>query len=32
VVAGDDPGSKYDRAKKLAVKVINEEEFRRMIV
>jgi DNA ligase (NAD+) len=27
VVAGDDPGSKYDKAKKLGVKIINEKEF-----
>jgi DNA ligase (NAD+) len=27
VVAGDKPGSKYDDAKKLGVKIINEEEF-----
>jgi DNA ligase (NAD+) len=27
VVAGTDPGSKYDNAKKLGVKILNEEEF-----
>ena len=27
VVAGTDPGSKYDTAKKLGVKIVNEEEF-----
>jgi len=27
VVVGDKPGSKYDRAKKLSIKIINEEEF-----
>ncbi len=31
VVAGAAPGSKYDRAKELGVKVINEEEFKRLI-
>jgi len=31
VVAGENPGSKYDKAKKLKVKVINEEEFSRLI-
>ena len=31
VVAGDNPGSKYDTAKKLGVKIINEEEFSRLI-
>jgi DNA ligase (NAD+) len=31
VVAGDDPGSKYDRAKQLGVKILNEEEFRELI-
>lgn len=30
VVAGTDPGSKYDKAIKLGVKTINEEEFERM--
>ncbi len=27
VVAGTDPGSKYDNAKKLGIKILNEEEF-----
>lgn len=27
VVAGGDPGSKYDKAKKLGVKILNEKEF-----
>ncbi|MFH1661808.1 MAG: NAD-dependent DNA ligase LigA [Candidatus Falkowbacteria bacterium] len=31
VVAGNDPGSKYGKAKKLKVKIINEEEFLKMI-
>ncbi|HOX41319.1 MAG TPA: NAD-dependent DNA ligase LigA [bacterium] len=31
VLAGEDPGSKYDRAKKLEVKIINEKEFFEMI-
>jgi DNA ligase (NAD+) len=31
VLAGDEPGSKYDKAKKLGVKIINEEEFLKMI-
>jgi DNA ligase (NAD+) len=31
VVAGADPGSKYDKAKKLGVKVIDEKEFLKII-
>jgi DNA ligase (NAD+) len=31
VVAGDMPGSKYDKAKKLGVKIIGEEEFKEML-
>ena len=31
VVAGDKPGSKYDKAKKLGLKVIDEEEFKKLI-
>ena len=30
VVAGDNPGSKYDKAKKLGIKIINEYQFREM--
>lgn len=31
VVAGTDPGSKYDKAKKLGVQILNEKEFLDMI-
>ncbi len=31
VVAGADPGSKYDKAKKLGVKIIDEREFLKLI-
>ncbi|MDD5595682.1 MAG: NAD-dependent DNA ligase LigA [Candidatus Omnitrophica bacterium] len=31
LVAGDNPGSKYDKAKKLGVKIISEKEFKEMI-
>lgn len=31
VLAGSDPGSKYDDAKKLNVKIIEEKEFRKML-
>jgi DNA ligase (NAD+) len=31
VVAGENPGSKYEKAKKLGVKIINEKEFSRLI-
>lgn len=32
VLAGADPGSKYEKAKKLGVRIINEAEFLRIIV
>jgi len=31
VVAGTEPGSKYERGKKLGVKIINEKEFIKLI-
>ena len=31
VVAGDDPGSKFTDAEKLGVKIINEQDFLKMI-
>jgi DNA ligase (NAD+) len=31
VVAGSDPGSKYERAKKLGIKILNEEEFLKIL-
>jgi DNA ligase (NAD+) len=31
VLVGDKPGSKFDKAKELGVKIINEDEFRKMI-
>ena len=31
VVVGKDPGSKYEKAKNLGVKSLNEEEFRELI-
>jgi len=31
VVVGDEPGSKYEKAKKLGLKIINEEEFKKIV-
>jgi len=31
VVAGEDPGSKFDKAKKLGIKILTEAEFKKMI-
>jgi len=31
VVVGDSPGSKFDKAKKLGIKIINEEEFKKLL-
>ena len=31
VVVGEDPGSKYDKAKELGIKTLTEEEFKKMI-
>jgi DNA ligase (NAD+) len=30
-VVGESPGSKYDKARKLGVKILNEDEFLKMI-
>ena len=31
LVVGEDPGSKYDKAKELKIEILNEEEFRKML-
>ena len=31
VVVGEDPGSKFDKAKELAIKTLTEEEFKKMV-
>ncbi|RDV84089.1 NAD-dependent DNA ligase LigA [Ammonifex thiophilus] len=31
VVVGENPGSKYDRARELGIKMLNEEEFKRLL-
>lgn len=31
VIVGENPGSKYDKAKKLGVKILDEEEFKRRV-
>ncbi|MDD5136915.1 MAG: NAD-dependent DNA ligase LigA [Candidatus Omnitrophica bacterium] len=31
VIAGEDPGSKFDKARSLGVKIIGEEEFKRLL-
>jgi DNA ligase (NAD+) len=31
VVAGEDPGSKFDKAKELGIKTLTEEEFKKLI-
>jgi DNA ligase (NAD+) len=31
VVVGKDPGSKYDKARELGLKIIDEEEFKRLV-
>ena len=31
VISGENPGSKYAQAKKLGIKIINEEEFSRLV-
>jgi DNA ligase (NAD+) len=31
VVVGEDPGSKFDKAKELRIKTLTEEEFKKMV-
>ncbi|HEX2583117.1 MAG TPA: BRCT domain-containing protein, partial [Chlamydiales bacterium] len=31
VLVGEDPGSKYEKAKELNIKILSEEEFRKMV-
>ncbi|MCX8045221.1 MAG: hypothetical protein N3B18_13970, partial [Desulfobacterota bacterium] len=31
VVAGEDPGSKYDKAQKLGIPILSEKEFLKLI-
>jgi DNA ligase (NAD+) len=31
VLAGTDPGSKFDKAKQLSVRIIDEAEFRKLL-
>jgi DNA ligase (NAD+) len=31
VLAGSDPGSKYEKGKKLGVKILSEEEFLKLV-
>jgi DNA ligase (NAD+) len=31
VMVGEDPGSKFDKAKELGIKTLTEEEFKKMV-
>jgi DNA ligase (NAD+) len=31
VVVGEDPGSKFDKAKEIGIKILSEEEFKKMV-
>jgi DNA ligase (NAD+) len=31
IVVGEKPGSKYEKAKKLGITILNEEEFKRLV-